>query len=104
GNAGLPQTWIDMMMGHTVGGSRGKYVKPPEADWLEKAREAEQFISISLIQDRDAMRQNITRQRDALELLMLLEERYGRENMERLVKGYIDLRSKGSEASEKGQI
>ena len=46
GNAGLPQTWIDMMIGHTVGGSRGKYVKPSEADWLEKARKAEPFLTI----------------------------------------------------------
>ena len=49
GNAGLPQTWIDMMMGHVVGGSRGKYAKPSEADWLEKARNAEPLISISRV-------------------------------------------------------
>lgn len=101
GNAGLPQTWIDMMMGHVVGGSRGKYAKPSEADWLEKARKAEQFISISLVQNRDVMRQNIVRQGDVLEVLMFLERKYGRKDMERLAKGYIALRSKGLEAPAK---
>ncbi len=93
GNAGLPQTWTDMMMGHVVGGSRGKYAKPSEADWLEKARKAERFISISQVQDRD----DVMRQGDVLELFMFLENKYGREEMERLTKGYIALRTKGVE-------
>ena len=92
-NAGVPQTWTDMMMGHVVGGSRGKYAKPSEADWLKKVRKAERFISISLVQARD----DVMRQGDMLELFMFLEKKYGREGMERMVKGYMDLRSKGVE-------
>jgi integrase len=96
GNAGMPQTWIDMMMGHTVGGARGKYVKPPEADWLEKARTAESFISISRVRNMDVLREKIdeARQGDMLELIMVLEKELGRGKMKRLAEGYLALKTR----------
>lgn len=96
GNAGMPQTWIDMMMGHKVGGSRGKYTKPPEADWLEKARKAEPFISISRVRNMDVLREKIneSRQGDMLELIMVLEKELGRDAMKRMAEGYLALKPK----------
>lgn len=96
GNAGMPQTWIDMMMGHIVGGSRGKYTKPPEADWLEKARKAEPFVSISRVRNMDVLRQKIdeARQGDMLELILMLERELGLDAMKRMAEGYLALKPK----------
>lgn len=96
GNAGMPQTWIDMMMGHTVGGARGKYVKPPEADWLEKARMTEPFVSVSRVRNMDAMRGDINEARrgDMLQLILMLEKELGRDAMMRLAEGYLALKPK----------
>lgn len=93
GNAGMPQTWIDMMMGHVVGGSRGKYTKPSEDDWLEKARKAESYISISKVRNMDALldKINASRQGDMTELLGALEKGVGKEKMRRLAKAYLAL-------------
>ncbi len=98
-NAGVPQPWIDLMMGHVVGGSRKNYTKPPEADWLEKVRKAEQFISISRVRNMDILRDRINdaRQGDMLELLTVLEGALGREKMNRLAQGYLALKSSSVE-------
>lgn len=94
GNAGMPQTWIDLMMGHKVGGSRGKYTKPPEADWLEKARKAEQFISISRVRNMDVLREKIDQARtgDALEWFLIMEKERGVEATKEACKAYLILR------------
>lgn len=94
GNAGMPQTWTDMMMGHEVKGARGAYAKPSEAEWLEKARKAEQFISISQVRNMDVLREkiNTARQGDMLELIIVLEKELGRETMKRLAEGYLILK------------
>lgn len=96
GNAGMPQTWIDMMMGHTVGGARGKYTKPSEADWLEKARKAEQFISISRVRNMDVLRTKIDERRvgDMLEYFLLMEKERGVEATKEAAKSYLILRPK----------
>lgn len=108
GNAGMPQTWIDMMMGHVVGGSRGKYVKPSEDDWLEKARKAEQFISISRVRNMDVLQDKINdaRQGDMLELITVMEKLLGKEKMKRLAQGYLALKPmkvKSEEVEEYGE-
>ncbi|GAI30647.1 unnamed protein product, partial [marine sediment metagenome] len=94
GNAGLPQTWIDMMMGHVVGGSRGKYAKPSEVDWLEKAKKAEPFISTSRVNNTDSLldKFDAARKGDTLVLLPFLEEKLGEEKLKQMAKGYLTLK------------
>ena len=93
-NSGMPQPWIDLMMGHEVKGARGAYTIPSEADWLEKARKAESFISVSRVRNMDTLREKIneSRQGDMLELMMVLEKELGRDAMKRLSKGYLTLK------------
>jgi len=94
GNAGIPQTWIDLMMGHVTAGSRGKYVAPPENEWLEKVRKAESYISISRVSNIVSLREKINEARrdDLLELITLLEKELGRDTMKRLADGYLKIR------------
>jgi integrase len=96
GNAGMPQTWTDMMMGHEVKGARGAYAKPSEADWLDKAKKAEPFISISRVRNMDVLRGQIDGRRvsDAVEFFKLLEETIGPERAKEAARMYVSFKPK----------
>lgn len=43
----MPQTWVDLAMGHSIAGARAAYIKPPRDDFLAARRKAEDLLSIS---------------------------------------------------------
>lgn len=90
-NAGTPQPWIDLMMGHEVRGSRSAYSKPSEVELLEKVRQAESFLSITHVRNVDILREKIdeARKNDLLQVLLMLEQTLDEQKMERLISEHL---------------